>query len=188
MLFLVLPSHNNKKSNTPAPLGPTPRVPSTRMDHAYSPSKSSHWNAKPSEYDYSYISHLCTSTLPNCFQLGPYSDAMSSRDGVGNPFPTLATTSRFQSHNLRLSRSTFASSLGPTSPSRKYITWLTKGSSSLMARLQTVGCRVTISTSLCNVVSIFVTDTLNLQSPVPFHPPIRSPHLINQVRAIIQIQ
>jgi hypothetical protein len=88
------------------------------------------------------------------------SDAMSSRGGVGNSFPTLATRSRFQSNNLRSSRSTFASSPGLTSPSQKYITWLTKGSSSLMARLQTVGFRVTISTSLCNVASIFVTDTL----------------------------
>jgi hypothetical protein len=111
-----------------------------------------------------------------------------SQRRVGNPFLTLATTSPFQSDNLRSSRSTFASSPGLTSPSRKYITWLTKGSSSLMTQLQTVSCRVTISTSLCNVAYIFVTDTLNILCPVPFHPPIRSPHLINQVRAIIQIQ
>jgi hypothetical protein len=35
---------------------------SMHMDRACSPSRSSHWNAKPSEYDYSHISHLHTSS------------------------------------------------------------------------------------------------------------------------------
>jgi hypothetical protein len=48
-LFIVLPSHDRKNVNMPAPLHPKPKEASTHMDRAYSPSKSSHWNAKPSE-------------------------------------------------------------------------------------------------------------------------------------------
>jgi hypothetical protein len=117
-------------------------------------------------------------------------DAMSSFDCVGNSFPTgtLSTTSRFQSDNLRSSLSTFASSPGSTSPSRRYITWLTRSSSLLMAQLQTVGCRATISTALCNLASFSVSDTLNLLLPIPLHPSIRYLRFNNQVRDIMQIQ
>jgi hypothetical protein len=83
-------------------------------------------------------------------------------DGVGNSFPSLSTTSRFQSDNFRSSCTTFASSPGPTSPSQRYITWLTRESSLLMPQLQTVGCRVTASKVLCNVASFSISDIYNL--------------------------
>jgi hypothetical protein len=100
--------------------------------------------------------------------------------------PTL-TTLRFHSDNFRSSRSTFASSPGLTSPSRRYITWLTRGSSSLiLPQLQTVGCRVTACfESIARL--FFFSDTHKLLSPIQRHPPIRYVHFNHQVRAIKQI-
>ena len=69
---------------------------------------------------------------------------MSSLGDVRFFFPTLAT-SRSKSNILRSSRSTLASSPGSTTPSRRYITWLTRGSSALIPQFQMVGYRVTAS-------------------------------------------
>jgi hypothetical protein len=164
ILFFALPSHQ------PAPLHHKSGEQSKHMDCACIPIKSSHCNAKPSEYDYSHISHLHTSTLPNWFRVPPCWITSHLLRVLASPFllhqlRCISSLILLFYHLCFITRLNFSVT--------QIHTWLTRSSSRLMQQLQTVGCGVTALKVLCNLASFFLSNTYNLLSPLLWHPPIR---------------